>query len=194
MLQQVTLHGRHVRLEPLAQEHADELWPAADEPGLWAHMMHDVHGREDLAAWVEARLRPVREARALAFVQRDARTGEAFGSTSLFDIDLQHRRMEVGHTWVGRTHRRTAANTEAKLLLLTHAFGRLDANRVQLKCDARNTRSAAAIARIGATFEGRLRMQAVLPDGHVRDALLFSIIRPEWPTVRARLEARLSGA
>jgi RimJ/RimL family protein N-acetyltransferase len=165
-LNPTTLVGRHVRLEPLRMEHADELWAAADEPPMWAYMLYRV--------------------------ETVAKTGQAFGSSSIFDIDLRHRRMEIGHTWIGRTHRRTAANTEAKFLLLRHGFETLGANRIQLKTDARNERSRKAILRIGAQFEGILRSHMVLLDGHRRDTAMHSIIREEWPMVRRRLEALLA--
>lgn len=184
----VTLRGRHVVLEPLRVEHAEELWPAASERAIWTYMTFDVAGPDDLRRWVEARVRPMRDGAALAFLQRDARTGQAFGSTSLFDIDAAHRRMELGHTWIGASHRRTAANTEAKRLVLGHAFEALGAVRVQLKCDERNAPSAAAIARLGAVREGVWRNQMILADGHRRNAIVFSILDTEWPAVRKRLD------
>jgi RimJ/RimL family protein N-acetyltransferase len=188
----VTLRGRHVVLEPLRPEHADELWPAASERDAWRYMGVDVASPEDLRAWILARQKGNPPLPAQPFLQRDARTGQAFGSTSLFDIDAANRKMEVGHTWLGASHRRTAANTEAKRLLLEHAFGDLGAIRVQLKCDARNARSRAAIERIGARPEGVLRHWLLLPDGHRRDTAFFSILEEEWPAVRDRLDARLA--
>ena len=190
----MTLRGRHVVAEPLRPKHAEELWPAADEPDLWRYMTYDVRGIEDLRAWIKDRVEPVARGGALPFLLRDAGTGQAFGSSSLFDINPAFHILELGHTWVGRSHRRTAANTEAKLLLLTHAFEALRVIRVQLKCDARNLRSAAAIERIGAVREGTIRHQRLLPDGHKRDATVFSILDQEWPAVRARLQAILAPA
>lgn len=194
-LRPVTLRGQHVVLEPLRPEHADELWPAADEPALWAYMGADgmgVASLDDLRAWIGNRIAgaPSRMP-ALPFLQRDARTGQAFGSTSLFDVDAANRKLELGHTWVGASHRRTAANTEAKRLLLGHAFEAMGAVRVQLKCDARNLPSRAAIERIGATPEGVLRHWIILPDGHRRDTAFFSILEAEWPSVRQRLDRLL---
>jgi RimJ/RimL family protein N-acetyltransferase len=189
-LRPVTLTGTHVVLEPLRLEHAQELWSAANEPELWKYMLYRIESVDDLRAWIRDRVADPKTA--LPFLQRDAKTGQAFGSSSLFDIDLQHIRMEIGHTWVGRTHRRTAANTESKLLLLRHGFEGLDANRIQLKTDARNERSRQAILRIGAQFEGILRSHMVLLDGHRRDTAMHSIVREEWPQVRGRLEAMLA--
>ena len=188
----VTLRGRHVLLEPLRPEHACELWPAADERVLWRYMLFDVAAPADLERWIAARLAPAAQGKALPFLLRDATTGAAFGSSSLFDIDAERRSLELGHTWVGASHRRTAANTEAKRLLLGHAFEAMGAQRVQLKCDERNARSAAAIARIGGVREGVIRSMVILPDGHRRNAILFSILDSEWPDVRARLNAMLA--
>lgn len=190
-LKETTLRGSHVVLEPLRPDHADELWPSAQEQEIWRYMPIPVHTRAEFAAWIEARIAPSRNGTALPFLQRDARTGVAFGSTSLFEIDREFLRAEIGHTWIARSHRRTAANTEAKLLLLAHAFEGLGMARVQFKCDARNAPSEAAILRLGATKEGVLRSFMVLRDGFHRDTCIFSILRSEWPPVRSRLEARL---
>ncbi|HRJ48186.1 MAG TPA: GNAT family protein, partial [Opitutaceae bacterium] len=118
--------------------------------------------------------------------------GRAVGSTSYLDIAPEHRRIEIGWTWLGAEARRTAINTECKYLLLRHAFETLGCGRVQLKTDARNLRSQAAIERIGAKREGVLRRHLVMPDGFVRDTVMFSILAEEWPAVKARLEANLA--
>lgn len=187
----MTLRGRHVTLEPLRLEHAAELWPAASERDLWRYMLFDVTSPDDVREWIRRRLEPQTAGTALPFLQRDAATGAAFGSTSIFDIS-PHQTMEVGHTWLGVSHRRTAANSESKLLVLGHCFDALGAIRVQLKCDERNVRSRAAIERLGARFEGILRNQMTLPDGHKRQAAIYSILDSEWPAVKARLQERLS--
>lgn len=191
-LEPVTLRGQHVLLEPLRLEHAAELWPAAAERELWKYMVFDVAKPADLGAWIASRLEPFAQGTALPFVLRDADTAAAVGSTSLFDINLRLRTMEVGHTWIGAKHRRTALNTEAKRLLLGYAFETLGAIRVQLKCDERNTRSQQAIERIGAKREGTIRNQQVLADGHRRNAVIYSVIDSEWPAVRAKLDAMLA--
>lgn len=186
----VTLKGRFVTLEPLRVEHAAELWPAASEGEIWRYMGHVVASPADLERWVRDRVAPAGRT-AVPFLQRDARTGAAFGSTSIFDVDVANRGLEIGHTWIGASHRRTPANTEAKLLAMTHAFETMGAIRVQLKCDARNLRSQAAIERLGAKREGVLRKHRVLPDGFVRDSVYFSVVDDEWPAVKARLERLL---
>jgi N-acetyltransferase len=191
-LDPVTLRGRHVVLEPLRPEHAHDLWPAANDPVVWRYMPKPVHSEADLTAWIQDRVagRPT-GLPCKAFLQRDARTEQAFGSTSLFDIVAEHRTMEVGHTWIGASHRRTAANTEAKRLILGHAFETLGALRVQFKCDEKNLASAQAIERLGAVLEGRWRNQMVYPDGRRRTTLVFSILDTEWPGVRDRLDGLL---
>jgi N-acetyltransferase len=188
----VTLRGHHVVLEPLRLDHVDELWPAAAERDVWRYLGFDVATLPDLRSWVARRLQPHTPGTGnLPFLQRDAGTGQAFGSTSLFDIDAGNRKLEIGHTWIGASHRRTAANTEAKLLLLGHAFEAMGAVRVQFKCDERNERSKAAIQRLGAKPEGVQRHWMLLADGHRRDTAFFSILEAEWPSVRERLQRRL---
>jgi RimJ/RimL family protein N-acetyltransferase len=122
----------------------------------------------------------------------DRRTGEAVGGTTYLDIAPADKRVEIGATWHGKAFWRTAINTECKFLLLRHAFETLGCNRVQLKTDLRNERSQAAIARLGAVREGVLRSQMVMPDGWVRDTVMFSIIKAEWPAVKEGLEAKMA--
>jgi RimJ/RimL family protein N-acetyltransferase len=186
------LEGRSVRLEPLQEEQVSELFPAAAEEDIWKYMSMQVRTEGDLARWVSQRLEAVKNGTALAFLQRDIQTSQAFGSTSLFDIDKQNRRMEIGHTWIGRTHRRTAANTESKLLLFTYAFEGLNAVRVQLKTDPRNMRSQAAIERLGEVREGLLHNYIVFDDGSVHDRIMYSVTDSEWPKVKDRLRGLLS--
>lgn len=186
------LVGPHARLEPLQPEHAEALWDAASDRDVWTYMMAKVESPTDLRRWIEARLEPVAKHSAQAFLIRDA-AGTACGSTSLFDI-TPHKTMEVGHTWLGAAWRRTAVNTQAKRLILGHAFETLHAIRVQLKCDERNARSRAAILRLGATFEGILRHQTTLPDGHKRNGAIYSIIDTEWPGVRQLLDDAVDDA
>ena len=185
-----TLRGRHIILEPLEETHAKELWPAADEPSLWEFMTHDVRKPADLSAWIRLRTAARTAGTALPFLIRTT-DGQAVGSTSIFDIS-PNRTMEVGHTWIGASVRRTAVNTECKRLVLDHCFGALAAIRVQLKCDERNLPSRRAIERLGATYEGTIRNQMALADGHLRQARVYSIVAAEWPTVRDRLDSALA--
>lgn len=187
-LSPVTVTGQTVILEPLQADHWNELHAAASEEELWQHMGMLAHTPDALRTWIELRLRDVQNGTAIAFVIRDAKTGQAIGSTSLFDYSRPHRRIEIGHTWVGKSHRGTRANPEAKLLLLYHAFERLRLVRVQLKTDPLNTRSRKAILKIGAKEEGILRNYTTYLDGTSHDRVFFSIIDREWPTVKKRLE------
>ncbi|MGQ0535098.1 MAG: GNAT family N-acetyltransferase [Methanobacteriota archaeon] len=190
-LSPVTLRGRHVTLEPLRAEHAPELFGPGDDPDVWQYTIYEVRGPDDVARWVRDRCADGAAGKALPFLQRDASTGAAFGSTSLFDIDLRHSTMEIGHTWLDRVHRGTLVNTEAKLLLFAHAFETLGANRVQLKTDRENLRSQRAIEKLGATKEGVLRSLFVDEQGRSRDRVFYSVLSSEWPAVKARLLATL---
>ena len=182
----LALNGRHVGLEPLRPEHVHELWDVQDER-TWDYMIPSgVRTPFDLKVWVQSRLAAQAQATALAFLLRDA-LGRAAGSSSLFDYDRAGRRIEIGHTWVAPHARRSGLNTEAKLLLMRHAFQTLGVNRLQLKTDARNDRCQKAIERLGATREGLLRSWITLPDGHLRDTVMFSIVRAQWPDVEERL-------
>lgn len=188
----VTLTGRHVRLEPLVPSHAADLLVAAAEPEIWRYLpVRPPVSAADMAALIAAAQAEAAAGRSLPFAVVDLRTGRAVGSTRYLDIVPADRRLEIGWTWLGAAARRTAINTECKLVLLTHAFEVLGCNRVQLKTDARNERSQAAIARLGAVREGVWRRHLVMPDGHLRDTVMFSIIAEEWPAVKARLTQRL---
>ncbi len=191
-LEEVTLRGRHVTLEPLKIEHTKELWPSAREDEIWKFFSMKVKSQNDLNRWISKRIKAATDGTALAFLQRDAKTGQAFGSTSLFEIDLANRRAEIGHTWLGASHRRTAANTEAKLLLFTHAFDHLACHRVQIKTAPENLRSRKAIERLGAKYEGQSRNYMIYDDGTIHDRVIYSVIDKEWPEVRRRLEGFLA--
>src|SRR4029077_17022796 len=126
----------------------------------------------------------------MPFATVDQASGRAIGSSRFMSIVPEHKRLEIGWTWVGLEHQRTGINREAKLLQLTHAFETLGANRVEFKTHVRNGGSRPAIAGIGATFEGIFRSHSIMPDGSIRDSAYFSVIAPEWPEVKARLLAR----
>lgn len=191
-LSPVTLAGRHARLEPLGEQHlASLLWHGADaDIWRWMPTLRD-DPRESVKAWFEAALAGEAKGSVLPWAIVNGATGEAVGGTTYLDIAMADKRVEIGSTWHAKAVWRTAINTECKFLLLRHAFETLGCNRVQLKTDARNERSQAAIARLGAVREGVLRSQMVLPDGWVRDTVMFSIIKAEWPAVKARLEELL---
>jgi RimJ/RimL family protein N-acetyltransferase len=187
-VERVTLTGEHVRLEPAADQHLADLLAAAQDEQVWTWLpWEQPRSESQLAAILESERRG-----ALPFAQVEAATGRAVGITTYRDIDERHRTLEVGGTWIGRPWWRTAVNTEAKLLILGHAFETLRANRVAIKTDIRNERSQAAIARLGAKREGVLRHQYIRPDGTLRDTVLYSVIPEEWPAVRATLRERLA--
>jgi RimJ/RimL family protein N-acetyltransferase len=144
--------------------------------------------RESVRAWFERARAATERGEVVAWAIVDVANGEAVGGTTYLDIALADKRVEIGSTWHAKAVWRSAINTECKFLLLRHAFETLGCNRVQLKTDLRNERSQAAIARLGAVREGVLRSQMVMPDGWVRDTVMFSIIAREWPAVKARLE------
>ena len=187
-IEPVRLAGAHVVLEPAAEHQLGDLLDAGQDDAVWAWLPWPRPRTEaDVAAILESE-----RALALPFAQVDTASGRAVGITTYRDVDERHRTLEVGGTWIGRPWWRTAINTEAKLLILGHAFETLHANRVAIKTDIRNDRSQVAIARLGAVREGVLRHQYVRRDGSLRDTVLYSILPAEWPAVKTRLEARLA--
>ena len=187
----VTLEGRHVRLEPLAAEHLPGLAAAGDtDESVFTYMFNDpyVMGWE---AWLAEALAGQAKGTYLPWATVLCSMGEAIGSTRFGDIEPSHGRVEIGWTWLGKRYQHTAANTEAKLLQLRHAFEDLGATRVAFKTDLRNEGSQRALEAIGATREGVLRRHMRMPDGYIRDTVYYSILDDEWPAVKQRLEARL---
>jgi RimJ/RimL family protein N-acetyltransferase len=187
--QPITLDGRHVRLEPLERRHGAALLAVADpEVFRWfsGPTPLDPAGVEAYVAAAAAGVDRV------PFAVVDRASGRAVGSTSYLAIVPEHERLEIGSTWLARSHWRTATNTEAKLLLLGHAFDTLGAGRVEFKTDALNVRSRRALERLGARPEGVFRRHMVMPDGRRRDSAWYAVTAEEWPSVRAGLEARLS--
>lgn len=184
----VTLEDRTVRLEPLRLTHLDDLTVAGSAPETWAYFAcGPVTTREQMRDWIEQKLPLEANGSIYSFAIVLRATGRAVGSTSYLDVSRPDRRLEIGSTWLHASVRRSAVNTACKLLLLQHAFDTLGANRVQLKTDARNLRSQAAIERLGARREGVLRAHMVMWDGYIRDTVMYSVIAPEWPEVKQRL-------
>ena len=188
---EVVLEGEHLRLEPMSETHAAGLWEAARFPEIWTWFPFRVTTAEDVPMLLARAKAGLAHGVAQSFVQVWKATGQVIGSTSYLAIDAPNRRLEIGATWLTPAFQRTPANTEAKLLLLTHAFEVLGCNRVEFKTDSCNTQSRAALQRIGATEEGVFRAHMVRPDGSLRDSVYFSIVSSEWPQVRERLRARL---
>jgi RimJ/RimL family protein N-acetyltransferase len=188
----VTLEGRHVRLEPLAKGHLAGLAEVGLDEELWRWIPTAVRKREEMAAYIETALDEQQRGVSLPFAILEKATGRAIGSTRYGNIDRTHHRVEIGWTWVAREWQRTAMNTEAKYLLLKHAFESLGCMRVELKTDSLNEKSRAAILRIGAKEEGIFRNHMITASGRIRHSAYYSIIDSEWPAVKARLEAKLS--
>jgi RimJ/RimL family protein N-acetyltransferase len=184
----VVLEGSVVRLEPLAQAHTADLFAVLDDE-IWRFMPSAVARTiEDVRAMIDEAIAAARLGTEVPFAIVLRASGRAVGSTRYIDIRRAHRGLEIGWTWIGREWQRTAVNSECKRLLLEHAFEVLGALRVQLKTDARNTRSQRAIERLGAKREGVLRAHMVLADGFVRDSVMYSVIAAEWPSVKQGLE------
>jgi RimJ/RimL family protein N-acetyltransferase len=190
-IEPVTLAGETIVLEPLSMTHVEEMGNAALEPSVWRWIPTAVRTVDELRAYVALALTEQRSGVSLPFALRHRTDGTVIGSTRYANIVREHRRLEIGWTWIVPAYRRTAANTEMKLLLLRHAFETLGAHRVEFKTDALNAQSRAALLGIGATQEGIFRKHVVCEDGRIRDTVYFSIIDTEWPPVRARLEERL---
>jgi len=188
----VTLEGAYVRLEPLARAHLAGLAEVGLDQELWRWIPTPVRTQEEMAAYIEAALGEQGRGESLPFAIAEKTTGRAIGSTRYGNIDRTHHRVEIGWTWVAREWQRTAMNTEAKYLLLRHAFETLGCMRVELKTDSLNARSRAAILRIGAREEGIFRNHMITASGRLRHTVYFSIIDSEWPAAKARLEAILS--
>jgi RimJ/RimL family protein N-acetyltransferase len=188
----VTLEGLHVRLEPLKKAHLAGLAEVGLDEELWRWIPTAVRTREEMVAYIETALDEQQRGVSLPFAIVEKATGRAIGSTRYGNIDRTHHRVEIGWTWVAREWQRTAMNTEAKYLLLKHAFESLGCMRVELKTDSLNEKSRAAILRIGAKEEGIFRNHMITASGRIRHSVYFSIIDSEWPAVKASLEARLS--
>jgi RimJ/RimL family protein N-acetyltransferase len=188
----VVLDGKLVRLEPVEPRHAPGLWQAASDPVIWRWFPYRIGSLAETEQMIAVARAGAAAGSMLAFAQVLRATGEVAGSTSYLAIEPAHRRLEIGATWLNPRFQRTGANTEAKLLLLGHAFEKLGCRRVEFKTDSDNRPSRTALARIGATEEGTLRSHMVRQDGGRRDSVYFSVIDEEWPRVRSRLEALLA--
>jgi RimJ/RimL family protein N-acetyltransferase len=191
----VTLRGNIVQLVPLEVAHVPELATAGRDESIWALMPYGLRTTEArMAEHIREALEGQAEGFELAFAVIHQASGLAIGCTRYLDIRPAHRALEIGGTWYAVDYQRTGVNTECKLLLLRHAFEALGCVRVQLKTDLRNERSQRATERIGGVREGVLRKQMILPDGHQRWTVMYSILDEEWPAVKSRLQSRLRGA
>ena len=191
-LEATTLEGKFVRLEPLSEAHAGPLCETVADGELWELMVTTVPHPEEVPRFIADALKGFADGTDLAFATIDIATGRVAGSTRFMKASLPNRRVEIGHTFLGKSWQRTRVNTEAKLLMLTHAFEHLELNRVEFLTDVLNERSRRAIARLGAREEGILRRHMIMRQGRIRDSVVYSIIAEEWPEVRERLSAMLA--
>lgn len=191
MLSSPVLRGRHIRLEPLSLDHVPGLIAAGCDPELWKITVNDGSTPEAMRNWVNGALEDQRRGAAVPFATLLQESGEVVGGSRFGSISENDRRAEIGWTWVGRPWQRSAVNTEAKYLMLCHAFDVWRLTRVEFKTDAINAQSRAALLRIGAKEEGILRKHALTWTGRYRDSVFFSILDDEWPAVKARLESLL---
>ncbi|MGC2171666.1 MAG: GNAT family protein [Candidatus Sulfotelmatobacter sp.] len=192
----LTLQGSVVRLEPIRLEHAEIFWEIARDSldDIFRWIPYRMKTREDFQSLVEKSLAEQRRGESIVFATVEPASGRVIGSTRFMNIDRVNRRVEIGSTWVAPAWQRTAVNTEAKYLMLRHAFEVWKCIRVELKTDALNQRSRQAILRIGAVEEGTLRKHLITWTGRVRDSIYFSILDTEWPQAKAALEEKLRRA
>jgi len=188
----VTLAGSIVRLEPLSLDHLEGLAEVAFDESIWRWTLVQPTEIGGLRDWVEAALAHRADGSEMPFATMDQASGRPIGSTRFMSIVPEHRRLEIGWTWVAPAWQRTGANQEAKYLQLRHAFEVLGANRVEFKTDSLNEKANPALLGIGATFEGTFRNHMIMPGGRLRHSNYYSVTREEWPDRKAKLEARLA--
>ncbi|WP_308924260.1 GNAT family protein [Janthinobacterium sp. J1-1] len=190
--QQPTLHGSIVTLLPLQQEHAPALLRAAQDGQLWQSKVTNIPGPDTVDQYLATALAGRQAGTVMPYVIVNRATDTIVGSTRFWKIDRVNRKLEIGHTWLAASVQRTGINTEAKLLLLTHAFETMHAVRVQFTTDELNEQSRAAILRLGAVQEGIVRHERIMPDGRKRNSVRFSMIETEWEAVKKGLALRLA--
>jgi RimJ/RimL family protein N-acetyltransferase len=188
----LTLSGKHVRLEPLTFAHEVALNEAAADGELWNTDVTIIPKADGMKGYIQFALDGLKQGTQLAFVIVQLSENRVVGTTRFYDIFANDRKCAIGYTWLAKSAQRTPINTEAKLLMLSHAFETWQCVRVELITDVRNEQSRAAILRLGARQEGILRKHIMLPSGRIRDSVVFSIIDAEWPEVKANLLARLA--
>jgi len=188
----VTLEGKQIRLEPLTLSHSDGLRRAVADGELWKLFYTLVPNVDGVDNYIRTAIAQHETNQGLAFATIDLVSGTVIGSTRFMKADLPNKRVEIGATFIAKTFQRSVVNTEAKLLMLTHAFEALGMNRVEFITDYLNTASRNAILRLGAKQEGILRNHMVMPDGRIRDSVLFSIIKHEWPGAKQNLLFKLA--
>lgn len=193
-IEPLVLDGERVRLEVMRRDHLDELTAAGRFDELWRWTRAKATTIESMSVYIESALADARTGVAIPFVMIDKPSGSVVGSTRFGNIDGENRRVEIGWTWITPPFQRTYVNSEAKYLMLRHAFDVWQCVRVELKTDVLNEKSRAAMIRLGAVEEGVLRRHILTHGGRFRDTIYYSILDHEWPAIRARLEARIRQA
>jgi len=191
-LEKVILEGDYVRLEPLSEQHRDQLIEVISDGELWDLFVTLVPRVEGIDEFIENAITAHLNEDGLAFATIDKASGRVVGSTRFMKANLPNKRIEIGFTFIAKSYQKTKINTEAKLLMLTHAFEIMQLNRVELITDYLNDASRNAILRLGAKQEGILRNHMIMPDGRVRDSVLFSITNYEWVGVKQNLSFKLT--
>jgi N-acetyltransferase len=187
----ITLEGSHVRLEPLKESHHDALCAVGLDPDLWTLIPTRILDPDQMMRVIRTQLSDQEKGTSIPFATVDRASGKVVGATRFMNIDVPNKRVEIGSTWIAKPWQRTAINTEAKYLMMSHAFETLGCNRVEWKTDMLNTQSRNAILRLGAKQEGIFRQHIVTWSGRLRDTVYFSVIAPEWPEIKANLEAKI---
>ena len=190
-IEPITLRGQHATIEPLSTSHHDALCEVVKDGELWRLWYTSVPSPETMKADIERRLDMRDKGQWFPFVIRRNDSGAICGSTAFLNIDALNRRVEIGATWYAASTQRTGINTEAKLMLLTHAFEKLNCIAVEFRTNYMNQQSRAAIARLGAKQDGILRNHSLVPGVGYRDTVVFSIIDSEWPTIKRHLQFKL---
>ena len=192
MVKKITLEGNTVMLVPMETSHLDGLWEAGQNQSIWEFTSSKVSSKEDMKKVIEAAMVEREKGTQIPFIVLDKQTDKIVGSSRYLDNSKAHKSLEIGWTWYSPVYWRTGVNTETKLLLLQYAFEKMEVNRVQFCTDSRNVRSQNAIARLGAQREGVLRKHRMIADGYIRDTVVFSIIKEEWPQIKTGLQDKLN--
>lgn len=192
MKKYIRLEGPTVKLLPMEMGQLDDLWNAANAQEIWEYTSSKIKSREDMKRTIEAAAAERERGTQIPFVVLDKESGKVIGSSRYLDLLESHKSLEIGWTWYHPDYWRTRVNTETKFLMLQYAFEEMDMNRIQFNTDSRNFRSQTAIARLGAKKEGVLRKHRIIADGYVRDTVVFSIIKEEWPEVKSILQEKMN--
>jgi N-acetyltransferase len=191
MDKKISLEGNTVKLLPMENSHLDGLWEAGHNQSIWEFTSSKVRNKAEMKNVIESAIAEREKGTQIPFTVFDKKTDKIVGSTRFLDISEAHKSLEIGWTWYNPNYWRTRVNTECKFLLLQHAFEKMGVNRVQFCTDSRNVRSQTAIARLGAEKEGILRKHRIIADGYVRDTVVFSILKEEWPAIKIGFQEKL---